>query len=389
MYFKSTAALPAADTYIADSIEYLNGCKTGKYSSRDQWGGVLSRAKEIFSYGLEHGFVLCGNSPDGRHARKVFEEYFDADVVFADSDEVKRELNKNRDRTFIICSKKFCTQYTEMLKTARPYLNYNHLWMLDPRFQIADAQFYGGECVRERMEAVADYADVYLDMLKNLEDQPSRELLAKTVLYRVTLDDRYEMGINSGERQYFDHGLVSLKPDTVFVDAGGFNGDTLRDFLDVSKGEFSRYYFFEPVPTLLEAAKSGIADARIDFLPCCLWDKNETVVFGECASNSMSGHIVEEDDGLRVQAVSLDDFLEGKPVSFIKMDIEGAEMKALQGAKHTIEACCPVLAISAYHMPDDLTEIYKFCKSIGGYRLYLRTTECNLDYELVLFAIPV
>lgn len=386
MFFERTVDLHTETSHIADCVEYLSGCKSGKYSSGEQWEGLLKHANAIFSFGLEHGFVICGDSPDGRHARIILESCYDQNVVFADWDDARLELEKDPERTFILASKKYCAKYTVMLRDAPFYLNYNHLWILDPRFKIADLQFYGGEYVRSRMEAVEENADIFLDMLNGLEDQKSKELLAHALLYRVTLNDRYAVGINSGELQYFDKDLISLGTDTIFVDAGGFNGDTLRDFLKVSRGRFEHYYFFEPVPSLLDAAKE-VADSRIEFLPYCLWDKDEPVSFGECASNNMSGHIDQDTGGLSINAVSLDRFLSGKPITFIKMDIEGAELPALQGAKRTIQTFKPTLAISAYHMPNDLSDIYTFCKSIGGYRLYLRTTEYNLDYELTLYAI--
>ena len=44
-----------------------------------------------------------------------------------------------------------------------------------------------------------------------------------------------------------------------------------------------------------------------------------------------SGHISEEGD--LIQAERLDDLLKGEEVTFIKMDIEGAEVNALLGAE--------------------------------------------------------
>ena len=69
----------------------------------------------------------------------------------------------------------------------------------------------------------------------------------------------------------------------------------------------------------------------------------------------------------------MDDHLQGEAVSFIKMDIEGAERAALRGAEQLIRRCRPDLAICVYHSISDLFEIPLYIHSIvPEYRLYLR-----------------
>ena len=71
-----------------------------------------------------------------------------------------------------------------------------------------------------------------------------------------------------------------------------------------------------------------------------------------------SSKIVDKNQGkIQIKAVSIDEMLAGERASFIKMDIEGAEMPALIGAQKTIEKYKPKLAISIYHKEDDLWEI--------------------------------
>ena len=51
-------------------------------------------------------------------------------------------------------------------------------------------------------------------------------------------------------------------------------------------------------------------------------------------------------------------------VDFIKLDIEGAELDMLHGAKKTITRCKPKMAISAYHKPEDLWTLANYVKSL-------------------------
>jgi hypothetical protein len=55
------------------------------------------------------------------------------------------------------------------------------------------------------------------------------------------------------------------------------------------------------------------------------------------------------------------------------MDIEGAELKALAGARKTIESYRPELAVCVYHLNNDIYEIPRYIKSINpGYRCVIR-----------------
>jgi hypothetical protein len=74
-------------------------------------------------------------------------------------------------------------------------------------------------------------------------------------------------------------------------------------------------------------------------------------------------------------------------VDFIKMDIEGFELRALRGACRTLHTYKPRLAISLYHSPSDFVTIPGFLKDLGlGYRLYLDHHTIHSE-ETVLYAV--
>jgi hypothetical protein len=74
-------------------------------------------------------------------------------------------------------------------------------------------------------------------------------------------------------------------------------------------------------------------------------------------------------------------------VDFIKMDIEGSELNALQGAQNTIRKYKPILAICVYHKKNDLLTIPAYIHSIcPEYKFYLRA-HSKYSQELVLYAV--
>jgi len=86
-----------------------------------------------------------------------------------------------------------------------------------------------------------------------------------------------------------------------------------------------------------------------------------------------------------------DDFVKNfhiEKVDYIKMDIEGDELKALKGFKKTIQSHRPQLAISIYHDKDHLYSIPLYLTSIvDNYSLYLNAYSDSF-IDSVLYAIP-
>lgn len=98
--------------------------------------------------------------------------------------------------------------------------------------------------------------------------------------------------------------------------------------------------------------------------------------------------------GLRVDEhsfdyIALDDYAAARlqRVDFIKMDIEGAELAALDGASDTIRSFKPRLAISGYHEFEHLWEIPRKIKALNpGYTLYFGH-HSPMQWESVFYAV--
>ena len=119
-----------------------------------------------------------------------------------------------------------------------------------------------------------------------------------------------------------------------------------------------------------------------------VWE-NKTVLSFQ-SGNALSSRLVEQSsDTVTIELDSIDNILQGGKATFIKMDVEGAELKALQGAAGTIRAWHPLLAISLYHKPEDLLTIPQYIQSLSAdYHFYLRGHHPELAFELVLYAVP-
>jgi hypothetical protein len=94
------------------------------------------------------------------------------------------------------------------------------------------------------------------------------------------------------------------------------------------------------------------------------------------------------DDGEYIVEVKrLDDVIGGRNVTFLKMDVEGAELKTLYGAEEIIKRCRPKMAICIYHRAEDLWTIPQYVLSLhSDYRFYVRSYHPS-SAETVLYAL--
>lgn len=189
--------------------------------------------------------------------------------------------------------------------------------------------------------------------------------------------------------QYFDE-CVKLSENEIFVDCGAFTGDTLGVFIGLTKGKYKKIYALEPDKTNFQYLTEITKDNKdIICLQKGVWDRGTILKF---SSNADASNICNEGN-VEIEVEPIDEIVKNDKVTFIKMDIEGSELKALKGAQNTIKRCMPKLAICVYHKKEDLFEIPQFIKHLDSqiddftYNLYLRHNSLASP-ETVLYGIP-
>jgi len=228
--------------------------------------------------------------------------------------------------------------------------------------------------------------DQLLAAYRLFEDERSKEVFRAIVRRVLRADDSpHAMADVRDPDQYFPADVVRLRDDEHFVDVGAFDGDTVRDFLSRTHSQFGKIHALElnqdNFQLLQKFGRQQPSADRIHLLNRGAWDEEKTVHFSIGKSQSTIG------DGEGTGTVApLDDILRGERVTFLKMDIEGAEPQALRGAASLIREQKPTLAICVYHHFSHLWEIPLFIKElVPEYQLYLRH-HTNLEYETVCYA---
>lgn len=174
-----------------------------------------------------------------------------------------------------------------------------------------------------------------------------------------------------------------------FLDCGAYDGDALRNLLDNGK-IINEYLAFEPQLDLCEkiAGMNGRHSVgSIAAIPCGISDKGEICHFTADADTKTSAKVIESGEKV-IQCMSIDMIGDIFKPTFIKMDIEGMELKALKGAANTIRKYQPHMAICVYHDLSHLWKVPLFLHSLNNkYKFYLRNYQI-MGLETVLYAIP-
>lgn len=190
------------------------------------------------------------------------------------------------------------------------------------------------------------------------------------------------------KNQYFDLEELPHKDGEIFIDGGSLDFSTSLDFIKWCNNNFEKIYVFEPDNKNMENCKLAARKydcSKIEFINFGTWSKKTTLKF----MNGWDGcsHISDEGTSV-IEVISIDEVLNGKPCTFIKLDIEGAELETLKGAVKTIKQHRPKMAISIYHKPEDIVEIPAFLmENFPNYNYYIRHY-CLRPCETILYAIP-
>lgn len=231
-----------------------------------------------------------------------------------------------------------------------------------------------------------------------LWDPPSALELNDQIHFRKHPDYNSQRNPRPISELYFPPEVIHRDDECLF-DCGAADGDTVEVFL--SRWEkFACVVSFEPDPdNFCDMQKKFSPDVRnlnpklMRFLSA-VSDVNGRVEF--IASGDYSSHLASsesrdanEGEVHHIESIRIDDFKPcAPPPTYIKMDIEGAELEALWGARKTIAKHRPVLAICAYHTSEHLWQIPLLIQAIIPDAKLMLRRYAEGAFELVWYAIP-
>lgn len=221
--------------------------------------------------------------------------------------------------------------------------------------------------------------------LKLWEDGLSRKTFLDLVELRLTSNLQLLRAPDLGH-QYFPEDIPAVRDPVRLIDGGAFVGDTLAA---MRRFGMEAVAAFEPDIENFRGLRRRLDEnagelEEVVLFPCGLGSETAMCRFQQ---GQAAGSAISESGDAMIQVVALDDVLPRFAPTFIKLDIEGAEIAALHGASKMIQKHQPRVAACVYHLPAHLWEVPILLRELlPSHRLFLRYHGFN-GFDAVAYAV--
>lgn len=216
----------------------------------------------------------------------------------------------------------------------------------------------------------ADYCLQNKDKLefvrRHLADDTSLQTFDSLIEYKLTGDIKPLVTCESTVEEAYKN-ILKLTDDETYLDLGAYRGDTVSEFMRYTNG-YKKIYAVEPDPKTFTKLQLAVPKDTV-CLNKAIADKCGIAHFD--VQKGRSSRL--DENGTVIHTVSVDNILKGTPATYIKMDVEGAEKLAIEGAVNTIKTYKPKLNVAAYHKAEDIFALPLQILNIRpDYKVYLR-----------------
>lgn len=229
------------------------------------------------------------------------------------------------------------------------------------------------------------YADRLQNVYNNLADEHSRKVFANVLNYKLSGKPEYLWQCETDRTEDLKQ-LFTFGKEESYLDLGAYDGDTVREFLQLTGGSYEKITAVEAdrrnyrkLCTKTEGLKN------VQLIEAAVWNEDTELDFSDSGgrqSTLINAH------KRKVRALKMDNLLQNEAVTYIKMDVEGAEKQALSGLEQHIKSGRPKMFIAAYHYDNDFFELpellWQLCPE---YKIYLRKHRYVPAWEMNFMAV--
>jgi FkbM family methyltransferase len=231
---------------------------------------------------------------------------------------------------------------------------------------------------------------------ESLNDEISKQTLYNISKAHISGNRHdFEYACTGTDDWYLFKSLLKPCQESVYLDCGACDGDTVFIFYNSAINGYKSIFAFEPDETNHLKLQNTISNNNIpnvQIIKKGVYDFDGRLRFTQdgvySAVTNSNKSLQPPLNAVEIDVTTIDSVLNGEFVDIIKMDIEGAEYKALLGAESSIKKHKPRLAICLYHNIEDFIEIAELMlRMVPDYKLFLRHhfKSCT---DTILYAVP-
>lgn len=228
----------------------------------------------------------------------------------------------------------------------------NHIYSLDEEYDLVVpvVPVIGNVTVTE--DFVVNNAE-NINRAYNIFSDESKKIFENVFNFLYSGRLKYLKLATTEKNEIFER-FLTLTEKEVYLDLGAYNGDTVKEFLKYTNGKYDRIIAVEPNIKNYKKLLSN-CEHLSDFSPYnkAVSDDVKTVIFSSLSGRQSS--ISEK--GVEIKTLTIDEISKIENITYIKIDVEGGEINAINGGENTIKRCKPKLNIALYHRFSDLFEI--------------------------------
>lgn len=220
----------------------------------------------------------------------------------------------------------------------------------------------------------------------SLYDDYSRKVYSNIINFKISGDISYLDSVTTPKAEIY-RDIIKPNMSETYVDLGAYNGDTIRELLEFTRGRYAGIYALEPDKKNYKKLSKFVDGMKYVYpYNAAAWCVDTELPFAAKAGRQSA---ISASSESMIAARSVDSILGRKAATIIKMDVEGFEREAIWGAAQTIARYAPKLMISLYHRNEDIFELPLLIKMLNpNYKLYIRHQLYIPAWETNLYAAP-
>lgn len=225
-------------------------------------------------------------------------------------------------------------------------------------FYAPDMPLFGQELFTKAVFE-RDLGKIY-KVYEKLYDDKSRSVFESVLRYKASGRISFLRECESSRQEI----LEKILPESgLYLDLGAYKGDTIEETLKIMNCD--KVIAVEPDAKNFRKLQADFPQAEL--INAAVWDRDGEVHFSEAGSRGSSVGA----EGNLIKSRSVDSILNKRAADYIKIDVEGSELRALSGAENALKRS-PALSVSLYHRCCDI------------YELPLRVLDINPEYRIMI-----